>query len=381
MEKALIASLLIDPKKFAEVRQIIGVEDFVDHKPKKIFAAIQSLFEEDKKIDLVFVHEKIGGEISRLELAEMANSEATSSFAVEYAKKIKQSSLTRKLQDLGKNLVITESVEQAEEEIIESLKRINEEKLQVSRSVDTILEDVLIEESEGRINGIQTGIKELDENTLALKSGHYWIIGAQYKTGKTLLAIEIARRVAVEHKVFFYTLEMSDDEIVSRMLKMEMQDKKRDEAIDQVSKIGKNLSIFSTQFRLSQIESHLLSQVETPKVVFVDYIGLVETGDKNIYERLNRVSRSLKLLAKRANCCVVVMSQINNESINKSTKTVGYKGSGDIPADCDVGIVLLRDFDCGLEHAPFTCDIRLNRHGNRAEINWSFDTKNGNIIF
>jgi len=375
MENALIASLVINPLKFAEVHQLVSVEDLQDQKNRLIFSAIQSLYEKDEKIDLVILGEKLKGKVSRTELIEYTELEPTASFAVEYATKVKQKSLTRKINEFGNQIAKTQSPEEAEEKIIDSLKRINENKIKKERNISDILEQVLVDKSEGMVKGLPTGIKELDETTIGYKAGHYWIIGAQYKTGKTLLSIEMARRTAKTEKVFFYTLEMSDDEIVSRILKMENND------VDKVFALNNKLSIFSDKFRLSQIEAHLLGQIEPPKVVFVDYIGLIETGDKNIYERLNRVSRSLKLLAKRAQTCIIALSQLSNEAINNKTNTVGYKGSGDIAADCDVGIILTKEYERGIEHSPFVCQVILNRHGGRAEINWEFDNVNGNIIF
>ena len=174
---------------------------------------------------------------------------------------------------------------------------------------------------------------------------------------------------------------MSDDELVSRLLWQEQGDKTKNQAMDTIAAMNDKLFIFDNKFRLAEIEAHILSQEEKPKVVFVDYIGLVSTSDKTIYERLTNVSRSLKLLAKRTGVCVVALSQINNESINTQTKTTGFKGSGDIAADVDVGIVLLRDFSATTQDVPLVCDVRLNRHGRSGKIDFQFNTETGRIIF
>lgn len=381
-EKSVIGAILLDSKKFPVVRQILSASDFRDQNYKRVFEVMDNLYKKEYEITPVAIHSK-DENIKASFLAEIMASVVSPSFAEQDAKIVKDKSLSRQIVGYGKQISAageSESIEEAEDKMIDSLKRLNENKIKKERSLDDILEAVLVEQFEDRVRGIDTGIKQIDKMTVGLKGGHFWIIGAQYKTGKTLLAMEIMRRVARKHKTFFYTLEMGDDELVSRLLWQERGNKDKNKAIDAIHSMNDNLYIFDNKFRLAQIESHILSQEVKPKLVFVDYIGLVETSDKKEYERISNVSRSLKLLARRAGVCIIALSQISNESINNKTKTVGYKGSGNIAADVDVGMVLYRDLEEHTEDVSFTCDIKLNRHGRTGKIGFEFNIETGRII-
>jgi len=387
-ERGVLCSILIDYKKLASIISMISDEDFNDLKHKEIFSAMAELHEKGVPVDMITLAQKlsdknllktIGGRTYLIELTEEVY---TSSHAEKYAEILKEKSLARKIIKGGSEIFqtgLSGNIHEAESKLLETLHRLNENKLKEGRSINEILEEILVSQSEGKIRGIDTGIKSLDQITSGLKAGHFWIIGGAYKSGKSLLSLEIARRVSVLHKVLFYSLEMNDDEVVSTLIRLEKRNKTQNESVDSVSALNDNLKIFSNKIRLSQIEAHVLSQEEKPAVVFIDHIGLVETSDKEIYNRLNRVSRSLKLLAKRAGVCVVCLSQISEESIKR--KSGSFKGSGDIAADCDVGMVLMKDEESTLKEVGFIIDVRFNRHGRRRKIDLFFDTKRGLILF
>lgn len=212
-----------------------------------------------------------------------------------------------------------------------------------------------------------------------LDGDHLYLIENFTVHHNTRLALELARRAARAHRVLFYTLEMNDDEVVSILLQQERRNKTKKEAVDAVAALDENLIIYDDKYRLAQLEAHILSQEKTPTVVFIDHIGLITTDDKEPHVRLSRVSRSLKLLAKRTGTCIVSLSQISEESIKR--KAGSFKGSGDIAADCDVGMVVIKDNESELDEVRFVIDVRFNRHGRRKKIDLFFDNTRGVIMF
>lgn len=248
-----------------------------------------------------------------------------------------------------------------------------------TQTIDDCITEILLERSEGKINGIQTGIQLLDENTIGLKGCHFWIIGGYTSVGKTQFSLDILKNIAAENLVHFYSLEMSKKDIILRLMKM-FELKYGERGVDELRKL--KLKVFHDKHKLEQIESHLITSEEKPKVVFIDFIQNIRTDDKSEYERLTNVSLSLQSLALKNNICIVALSQVSNESANSDKKTMGFKGSGAIAAACDVGIELFRNKDeQGLQEVKFTCKIRKNRHGKTAETDFEFNKSNGQIIF
>ena len=68
-------------------------------------------------------------------------------------------------------------------------------------------------------------------------------------------------------------------------------------------------------------------------------------------------------MAGKLNCAVVAMSQISNEAAKGDTKTIGYKGAGEVAASCDLGIWLERDANV---ERILNCYVRKNRHGPKS---------------
>ena len=387
-ESSVIGSILIEPKKFLAVRGILELEDFYNKNNADIFQAMIEINESEGVLDLVTVSQKlkdkkllkqIGG---RTHLAGLTEEVPTASHAEEYAKIIKSKSLARKVIKGGSEIFqigMSGNIADAEAKMLDTLHRMNEDKVSEDRSVLEILEEIKKTEAGGGISGIDTGIARIDEITVGLKAGHFWVIGGEYKSGKTRLALELTRRVARKHKVLFYTLEMNDDEVISILLQQERRNQTKEKATKAVEALNDNLMIYDSKFRLAQLEAHILSQEIKPAVVFIDHIGLVETDDKEPHVRLSRVSRSLKLLAKRTGTCIVSLSQISEENIKR--KAGSFKGSGDIAADCDVGIVVVKDNESDLDEVRFIIDVRFSRHGRRKKIDLYFDNTRGLILF
>jgi len=387
-ESTVLGSILIDKQKFLAVRGILETEDFYEPKHKEIYQAMIEINEAEGSIDVMTVAQKlsdknllkqIGG---RTSLATLTESVPTSSHAESYAKIVKEKSLARKVIKGGSEIFqigMTGNVAEAEAKILDTLHRMNESKVGEDKTIVEILAEIENAEATGGLRGTDTGIKCIDEITKGLKSGHFWIVGGEYKSGKTNFVLEIVRRVARKNRVLFYSLEMNADEVVSVLIREEQRNKNRREAKSSVAALDKNLMIYDNKFRLAQLEAHILSQEIKPTVIFIDHIGLVETDDKETTPRLERVSRTIKLLAKRAGTCIVSLSQISEESIRR--KTGSFKGSGNIAADCDVGMVLIKDNESDLDESKFIIDVRFNRHGRRKKIDLYFDNTRGLILF
>jgi len=389
-ETNLIASLLLDPAKTADaIDGGISAESFDSPQLRTIYETLLELFTRNGDFDLPLVAnelkskgklKEIGG---RGAILVIIDSISTASFAHEYITKIRHAEKVKNAKKFGTQLAAAKSSSEVEKIFSElSQKKGNTELGE--KSFEEYLNLVLLEESEGRARGINTGIGNLDRMTVGLRAGHFWVIGGLYGTGKTTLALEILRNISKENKVFFYSLEMAGEELLKKIRWMYLQNLgNKNSATDATAKLKNNVGIFTKKQSLAQIETHLLAQKEKPKVVFVDYIQLIETGDKDEYQRTTNVARGLKNLAQRLEIAIVGVSQVSHESANKKLKTIGFRGGGEIAAAVDVGIILTRDAESesGREVVPLTVDIRKNRHGRSGGFDLGFNTKNGMILF
>lgn len=253
--------------------------------------------------------------------------------------------------------------------LLEEINNVDEDKEKVTPK--EILEDLLFKETKP---GVKTGIPVFDRITKSLSPGHLWVIGGYTSVGKTNIALRMAENVAEKHSVIFYSTEMTQVDMVDRIINsMVARGLTKNQAIDKVAEM--NIMVYTSKVKMLDIETHIAVQKEKPDVVFVDFIQNVDTEDKSEYERLTNVSRNLQRIALKHKLCVVALSQVSNDSVNNKRGTMGFKGSGAIAAACDVGIELFRDKEAegDRDEAPITCRISKNRHGRTCEMTFDFN--------
>lgn len=382
-EESLIGAILLQPSILAELD--ISFEDFSIDAHAKIFQAIKDL--EGTAIDLLTVSEKlkekneleaVGGE---LYLAKLTNCIPTALNFKEYEKSILEVSRRNQIKKLCNKIRSSCEQEIIDEDAVSELNKIFVKHESEKPEIYDIIDDLVVELGEGKKRGLPTGIKPLDSLTVGLREGHFWIIGATRKTGKTNFVLKIVRNLAVNHLVYFYSLEMPKVDLAARIYwEIRNEGKNRDEAIDIIGKM--KLKIFESKRSISKIESHLLSG-EKPRVIIIDYIQLLRGDKKTIYENMSDIALRLQALPKNRGLTIIALSQLPNEDMNTKSRQKKFKGAGEIADACDVGIFLSRDIDSeeGIERPRIVCDILYNRHGEGGIFEGEFDKKRNFLIF
>lgn len=251
-----------------------------------------------------------------------------------------------------------------------------------------------------KIIGHSCGIDKLDNVIDGLRPEHLWVIGAFTGVGKTFFALNILNTL-IENKVptAFYSLEMSKNDIVSRLLGLQTSQhgikimkgsvddfKSVQEAKDRLKTAP--LTVHSTtrtldQLRLSILEQKLKNKVE---VVFVDFAQLVVILEaNNLFQSMSTFAHAIQDLAKEQKITIVLLSQLSNEAHKSNdSQAMGYKGAQDLEAAADLGIILkLEDPESRDEFInrgvplPVKCQIKKNRHGAPGTIQMEFDTTCG----
>ncbi len=258
-----------------------------------------------------------------------------------------------------------------------------------------------LHENKGMLRGLPTGFKDLDTMLSGLQKSDLIILAARPSMGKTTLALDIARMTSVVHEksVVVFSLEMSSQQLVDRMLSAESRvnawnlrtgrlssDREFSQLRDSLDKLAKAKIYIDDQPSNSIVRMKALARrLKAEKgldLIVVDYLQLMTTS-KNYDSMVNQVteiSRSLKSLAKELNVPVLALSQLSRavESRGGKPRLSDLRDSGSIEQDADVVMFIHRE-DKGKEQIDKThiAEILIEKHRNgpTGKIELYFDEK------
>ena len=382
-EKTVLGGILVNNKNLNVVLSIITPEDFYKESNRKILEKITSLIDKGLPADLLTVTEELqkGGcldEVGGAAYVASLMDGVPKSLNIEYhARIIKEKALLRRL-ILSSAKIISSSYEQkddadqlldeAQSAIIDvAEQRIKPGFVQVGRLTGESLE--LIEALRGRqvaVTGIPTGFRDLDALTAGFHNSEFIVIAARPSMGKTALCLNISAHVGVktDYAVGFFSLEMSKEQLILRLLcaeaKIDLQ-KVRTGFISENEFYGLKQSAETLSgAKIFVDESPALSVMEMKakarrlkmeqdlNLVFIDYIQLMRAGGRfeNRNQEISYISRSLKELAKELQIPVVGISQLSRAPEKGRSKPIpqlsDLRESGAIEQDADVVVFIYR---------------------------------------
>ena len=232
-EKALLGSLLTKPDNIYAVGDIINADSFYATKHQAIYRVIEKLVNEGWPVDFVTVHnelEKVNADVSRSEIVEIANSMPTGYAADYYAQIVSEQSTRRRvetalktglyeLQEKGRD--IKDVLSSVYSDLETSTVRSERVEASVYPEIVDMWERQLNQERTKDTEWIATGLHELDRQVI-LGKGKHAIIGASPQEGKTALAVQIVRKVALDGKrPLFFSLEESKQSMMQRIISQE----------------------------------------------------------------------------------------------------------------------------------------------------------------
>lgn len=376
-EKSLIGAVLIDEEVLADVAQNVKATDFYDKNHSMIYAAMIRLFEKHKPVDLLTLTDElkkkdeleiVGGSAY---LTELTNYVPTSAHASTYAEMVAQKAVRRRL--IRASADITEYGYDESTSTQELLERAEAELFSVSDqslkqdlvSIEHILMDSFdrIEElhkNKGELRGIRTGYRDLDNMTAGLQRSDLIILAARPAMGKTTLVTNLAYNVATIEKkpVLFFSLEMSKEQLVDRMLADAANvdswnirtGKLSDEDFMKLSEASGELAeapiFIDDTAGLSVLEMRTKARRknhESPLgLIIVDYLQLMQATNNhngNRVQEVSEISRGLKLIARELNVPVIALSQLSR-SVESRTPPIpqlsDLRESGSIEQDADI---------------------------------------------
>lgn len=384
-EMSLLGAVLIDEEVLADATEFVGTRDFYDKRHGLIFGAMLRLYERHKPVDLLTVTDElkkkdelddIGGTAY---LNELTNYVPTAAHAATYAEMVSQKAVRRRLikasgdiSELGydEEFNVQELLEKAEAELFsvsdQSLK-------QDLVSMETILTESFdrleeLHRNKGMLRGVKTGYRDLDNMTAGLQRSDLIILAARPAMGKTTLVTNLAYNVATLNKqsVLFFSLEMSKEQLVDRMLadasgvdawnirtgNLSDDDfSKLSEAMGEMAEApiyiddtpGLSVLEMRTKARRAAHDAPL-------GLVVVDYLQLMQSSttrsDGNRVQEVSEISRGLKLLARELNVPVIALSQLSRSVESRSPQIpqlADLRESGSIEQDADIVMFIYRE--------------------------------------
>jgi replicative DNA helicase len=407
-EASLLGAILIDPDAIVKIADHITAEDFFDTKHLRIYEAVTQLYEKRSPIDVLTLADQlknngyldlVGGPTY---LTELTNFVPTAAHAEQYADIIAGKAVRRRMMAAAQDIAVTSSDEtRSVREIIEEAetKLFNVSQQHVGQNVVS-LEAILAESFErlddlhkdkAKIRGIPTGFKDMDNMLAGLQRSDLFILAARPSMGKTAFALNLAHNVAVQAKepVLLFSLEMSKEQLVDRLLSMEsgvdawaLRTGNLNDA--DFEKIGQAMGTLSeAPIFIDDTPGITVSDLRTKArreahqrplgLIIVDYLQLMSGGGRyadqgNRVQEISEISRGLKGIARELNVPLIALSQLSRsvESRNPQIPQLAdLRESGSIEQDADVVAFIYREeyYNPETDRKKLT-DILIKKHRN-----------------
>ena len=410
-EQSVLGSILIDPECFNVIAGILRSEDFYIESHVQIYLAMQDLYLQNRSIDVVtlidtLVHRGVYDEkTSQSYIKLIADVVPSAANVADYARIVKDKSILRSLITASEE--ISESAYSAEDDVSHILGNAEQRIFAIAEGNEqkgfTHIREVLVSTYEHlhllqtnreETMGTPTGFGDLDKVLVGMGKSDLILIGARPGMGKTSFALNIATSVARETKkaVCVFSLEMSAEQLVSRMLSSEaMVDSHNIRSGELTDDDWTKLAHASSQ--LSECDIFIddttgigatamkakLRRVKNLGLVVIDYLQLMQS-DRRIDNRVQEVadiSRNLKILAKELQVPLICCAQLSRSPESRTDKTPmlsDLRDSGAIEQDADVVMFLNRDYyqtDPSKQNVAEVI-IAKNRHGatGKVEMGW-----------
>ncbi|WP_312905414.1 replicative DNA helicase [Stutzerimonas nitrititolerans] len=379
-EHAVLGAMMQRPELIDVLAQDLTADDFYLADHAEIFRAILNLQAANSPIDFLTVAEALqtllNGDSPLAYCAEIVTNTPSVANARAYAEIIKERSVDRSLILCGDRIAeialgdapTAEKIAAAQAEVL----GIDGEaaSAEVVKAADVLTDHV--EELQRRsdrgdeLDGLSTGIADLDEKLQGLKPEQLIIIAGRPAMGKTTLAMNIAADVALRQKkqTLVISLEMSNGQLMDRFLaaegKIPLQLIKNGSApreygteLNSAAYRIKNAPLYMSD-RASMTISRIRAAARRHKrrygldLIVIDYLQLMDSDARsgNRTEEVSQMSRHAKLMAKELKCPVVMLSQLSRQCEqrpNKRPVPADLRESGAIEQDADIIVFVYRD--------------------------------------
>ena len=381
-EQSVIGAMLMDRDAIIAASEIVTEDDFYQRQYGVMFQCMVELFNEGQAVDVINLQNRlkekdVPPEVASLEtLRDIITTVPTSANVRAYAEIVREKSMLRKLIRVNEEIANTcyagkEKLEDilahTEKAVFDLLQsRTGGDFVPIRQVALNVLEKIEIaSKTKDTVTGIPTGFIDLDYKTSGMQPSDFILIAARPSMGKTAFVLNLVDYVAVNRSVAIFSLEMSKEQLVNRMLAMEsnvdsqklrtgtLTDADWDAVVEGIGIIGNSaltiddtpgisISELRSKCRKKKLESGL-------DLVIIDYLQLMSGSGKHSESRqqeISEISRSLKALARELNAPVIALSQLSRACETRTDHRPmlsDLRESGAIEQDADVVMFLYRD--------------------------------------
>lgn len=386
LEFCVLGAAMLEKDGFGRIYKIIDEDVFYYNGHSDVYKTIRELWKNNYPTDMVSVYlelikngvTQIRGYGTAFYVSEITKN-VVSAAAIEYHSAVLKSMyIQREMYAITHGGIGEEEGIDAINTIGRKISKLKEKVvLDDFKGIDVIVANLythmdLVKDKE--LTGITTGFKTLDRITGGLQPGGMYIIGARPSVGKSAFMGKMVFNSAKEgFNVGVISLEMTDNQIVARISSLatdieywriyrnrlydEQQANYFYKKTAELSELPIQISD-KTGVDIGDIKAKIarLKRKNNIDVLFIDYLQLLDTDDKNRNinreQQVSQISRGLKLLAKDYNIPVVVLAQLNRVSEqagDKKPKLHNLRESGSLEQDADGVIFIHRDFMSGIK--------------------------------
>ena len=413
-EQSVLGAMLIDKEAIAKATEILSAEDFYREAHRVIFSAMLEIYNKNEAVDMITVTDILRRD-NKLEdvggiayITSLANVVLTAANVKYHAEIVAEKSVLRQLVKVSTEIAamgyeandeVGVLLDTAESRILEISNRKKRADFTPISAVlmDSVQNIEKLLNNKGGLTGIPTGFNDLDKLTSGLHPSDFIILAARPSMGKTALALNIVQNVALRaHKrvggdprsVAFFSLEMSKEQLVNRMLcaeanidsqRLRIGEMKEDDwthlwdACDVMSKAKiyiddtAGITVMDMRSRARRLKAeHGLD------LIVVDYLQLMQgSGKRNTsgdrQQEVSEISRSLKALARELDVPVLALSQLSRgvEARQVKRPMLSYlRESGSLEQDADIVAFLYREDYYNPETENKHTELIIAKHRN-----------------
>jgi replicative DNA helicase len=406
-ERALLGALILKPDAMHDVSVTVYPESFFAEKHKEIYRAILDTFMKGDPIDILSVTTKLknrdllertGGAAYITELVEMV---PAASNALYYAEQVQNKSILRgliyaadEIAELGYSDPenVEEAMDNAEKKIYQVTNAPTTQKFTPigSSLVEAWDRFEKLSASDNEKRGVPSGFTALDNLLAGFQKSDLIILAARPSMGKTTFALDIARNAALLHgaSVGIFSLEMSDQQLVDRMLAAEAGVDSWKLRTGKLTTDQEFEAVQAAMAKLSEAPIHIddqpgnnilkmrssarrLKNESGLDLLIVDYLQLMSpTSTKasdSMVQQVTEISRSLKILARELDVPIIALSQLSRavEQRGGKPRLSDLRDSGSIEQDADVVMFIHREDKINKESdRPNIAEILVEKHRN-----------------
>lgn len=406
-EQSVIGAMLMDREAIISASEIVTGADFYQHQYGVMFEAMVELFNEGKPVDLVTLQNRlkekdVPPEVSSLEFVrDIMTTVPTSANVKSYAGIVREKAVLRRLIKINEEIANTcyagkdkldDILAHTEKSVFDLLQSkgsgdfvpIRQVALNVLDKIETA------SKNQGNVTGIPSGFHDLDFRTSGFQPSDFVLIAARPSMGKTAFVLNVVDHIAVRKNMpcMVFSLEMSKEQLVNRMLSMEsnvdsqklrtgtLTDADWDAVVEGIGVIGNSKLIIDDTPGISITE--LRSKCRKMKLehglslVIIDYLQLMsgskKGGNDNRQQEISEISRSLKAIARELHAPVIALSQLSRACETRTDHRPmlsDLRESGAIEQDADVVMFLYRDdyYNKDTEH-PNEAEVIIAKQRN-----------------